>query len=71
MYHVSTQDLLHYTSKGYDTSENALLKGANFAEQFEYALEVDPKVIFVTGQNPGQDDDICLLGVEFCKEEAT
>ena len=40
-----------YTSKGYDTSENALLKGANFAEQFEYALEVDPSVIFVTGYN--------------------
>ena len=40
-----------YTSQGYDTSENALLKGANFAEQFGYALEVDPKVIFVTGYN--------------------
>ncbi len=40
-----------YTSKGYDTSENAILKGANFAEQFGYALEVDPKVIFVTGYN--------------------
>ena len=40
-----------YTSKGYDTSENALLKGANFAEQFEYALSVDPSVIFVTGYN--------------------
>lgn len=40
-----------YTSKGYDTSENALLKGANFAEQFEYALEIDPSVIFVTGYN--------------------
>ena len=40
-----------YTSKGYDTSENALLKGANFAEQFNYALEVDPNVIFVTGYN--------------------
>ncbi len=40
-----------YTSKGYDTSENAVLKGANFAEQFNYALEVDPKVIFVTGYN--------------------
>ncbi len=25
--------------------------GYNFAEQFEYALEVDPKVIFVTGWN--------------------
>ena len=40
-----------YTSKGYDTSENAILKGANFAEQFNYALEVDPEVIFVTGYN--------------------
>ena len=40
-----------YTSKGYDTSENAVLKGANFAEQFGYALEADPKVIFVTGYN--------------------
>ena len=40
-----------YTSKGYDTRENAELYGANFAEQFEYALEVDPKFIFVTGWN--------------------
>ncbi|MBQ7638238.1 MAG: hypothetical protein IJS90_04995 [Clostridia bacterium] len=40
-----------YTSKGYDTSENAVLKGANFSEQFAYALQVDPKVVFVTGWN--------------------
>ncbi len=40
-----------YTSKGYDTRENAVLYGANFAEQFEYALEVDPEFIFVTGWN--------------------
>ncbi len=40
-----------YTSKGYDTRENAVKLGANFAEQFEYALEVDPRVIFVTGWN--------------------
>ena len=40
-----------YTSKGYDTRDNAELYGANFAEQFEYALEVDPKFIFITGWN--------------------
>ena len=40
-----------YTSKGYDTRENAKLYGANFAEQFEYALKVDPEFIFVTGFN--------------------
>ncbi len=40
-----------YTSKGYDTRENAELYGANFAEQFEYALEVDPEFIFITGWN--------------------
>ncbi|MBQ1847597.1 MAG: hypothetical protein II135_06305 [Clostridia bacterium] len=40
-----------YTSKGYDTRENAKLYGANFAEQFEYALEVDPEFIFITGWN--------------------
>ncbi len=40
-----------YTSKGYDTSENALLKGANFAEQAGRALEVDPEFVFITGWN--------------------
>ncbi len=40
-----------YTSKGYDTRENAKLYGANFAEQFEYALKVDPEFIFITGFN--------------------
>ncbi|MHC1696031.1 MAG: hypothetical protein AB9835_12350 [Eubacteriales bacterium] len=40
-----------YTSKGYDTRENALLYGANLEEQFEYALEVDPEFIFITGWN--------------------
>lgn len=40
-----------YTSKGYDTRENAKLYGANFAEQFEYALNVDPDFIFITGWN--------------------
>ncbi len=36
---------------GYDARENAKLYGANFAEQFEYALEVDPEFIFITGWN--------------------
>ncbi len=40
-----------YTSKGIDTRENAVKYGANFAEQFEYAISVDPKVIFITGWN--------------------
>ncbi len=40
-----------YTSNGYDTSENALLKGANFAEQAERALEIDPEFVFITGWN--------------------
>lgn len=40
-----------YTSKGYDTRENAELYGANFCEQFDYALETDPKFIFITGWN--------------------
>lgn len=40
-----------YTSNGYDTREDAVLYGANFAEQFEYALQVDPEFIFITGWN--------------------
>ncbi len=34
-----------------DTSENAVLYGYNFAEQWEYALKLDPDVIFITGFN--------------------
>ena len=40
-----------YTSNGIDTRENAVKYGANFAEQFEYAISVDPTVIFITGWN--------------------
>ncbi len=40
-----------YTSKGYHTEEGASLWGYNFSEQFEYALEMDPKVLFITGWN--------------------
>lgn len=45
-----------------DTSENAILYGYNFAEQWEYAIAQDPEMIFVTGWNewvaqrqPGND----------------
>ena len=34
-----------------DTSENAILYGYNFAEQWEWALNVDPEMIFITGWN--------------------
>ncbi len=34
-----------------DTSENAILYGYNFAEQWEYAIKEDPETIFVTGWN--------------------
>jgi hypothetical protein len=37
--------------KEYDSRENAILYGANFEEQFRYALEVDPEFIFITGWN--------------------
>ena len=33
------------------SEENSSLYGYNFAEQWEYALEVDPKYVFVTGWN--------------------
>lgn len=45
-----------------DTSENAVMYGYNFAEQWEYAIAQDPEMIFVTGWNewvaqrqPGND----------------
>ena len=40
-----------YSSTGYHTEENAKLYGYNFTEQFDYALEVNPEVVFVTGWN--------------------
>ena len=39
------------TDRVTDTSENAILYGANFAQQFEYAIEQDPEFIFITGWN--------------------
>ncbi len=43
-----------YTSEypdRYDKEENSSLWGYNFSEQFDYALEIDPKVVFITGYN--------------------
>ncbi len=34
-----------------DTSEDSVLYGYNFAEQWEWALKVDPEMVFVTGWN--------------------
>ncbi len=34
-----------------DTRENAMLYGVNFADQWEFALEVDPEFVFITGWN--------------------
>ncbi len=34
-----------------DTSENAMLYGYNFAEQWEFAIKMNPDIIFVTGFN--------------------
>nr|MCR5263295.1 hypothetical protein [Clostridiales bacterium] len=41
----------HYTSDGYDSRDDAKLYGANFAEQWEYAISKDPRIVFVTGWN--------------------
>ncbi|MCQ2429511.1 MAG: hypothetical protein MJ192_04170 [Clostridia bacterium] len=40
-----------YTTSGYHTEPDASLWGYHFAEQFDYALSVDPRVLFVTGWN--------------------
>lgn len=40
-----------YTSKGWDVRFNSKVYGANFSEQFEYALKIDPDFIFITGWN--------------------
>lgn len=40
-----------WTSRGYDTRENAVLYGACFAEQWENAIAVNPEIVFVTAWN--------------------
>lgn len=34
-----------------DTSDGAILQGYNFAEQWEFAIKMDPDIVFVTGFN--------------------
>ncbi len=34
-----------------DTSENAMLYGYNFAEQWEFAIKMNPDIVFITGFN--------------------
>ena len=57
-----------------DTSANAVLYGYNFAEQWEYAMKLDPDVIFITGFNEWTamrlaDEDEPLLFFDECTEE--
>lgn len=40
-----------YTSKGFDPRPDAKLYGANFQEQWDRAIKVDPEFVFVTGWN--------------------
>lgn len=40
-----------YTSRGFDPRPDSKLWGANFQEQWDYALQVDPEFVFVTGWN--------------------
>ncbi len=40
-----------WTSRGYDTRPDAILYGACLAEQWENAIAVDPKIVFVTAWN--------------------
>lgn len=50
----------HYSVKNekYDDRENAKLYGINFEEQFEYALDIDPEFIFITGWNEWLSEDM-------------
>ncbi len=41
----------HHTTEGYDERPDAKLWGANFAEQWEYAIAKNPRIVFVTGWN--------------------
>ncbi|MCQ2429966.1 MAG: hypothetical protein MJ192_06525 [Clostridia bacterium] len=40
-----------WTTRGYDSRENALYYGACLAQQWENAIAVDPQIVFVTGWN--------------------
>ncbi len=51
-----------YTSEGYRTEADAKLWGYQLAEQLAYAIEKDPKVLFITGWNEwtaGRNENWC------------
>lgn len=50
-YGDTTNRTRSYHNGANDTAPDAYLYGYNFAEQFEYAISVDPDIIFVTGWN--------------------
>ncbi|MBR5409588.1 MAG: hypothetical protein IK104_02875 [Clostridia bacterium] len=57
-----------------DTSENAVLYGYNFAEQWDYAIKLDPDIIFITGFNEWMALRLAVEGEPFvffdeCTEE--
>ncbi len=60
-----------------DTSENAVLYGYNFAEQWEFAIKMNPDIVFVTGFNewvaqrqPG-NEEYPIQFVDCCDENSS
>lgn len=58
-----------------DTSENAILYGYNFEEQWDHAIRLNPDIIFVTGFNEwvaqriNPSDQFPIIFVDNCTEE--
>lgn len=55
----------------FDEGTNASKWGYNFSEQFKYALEIDPKIIFITGWNEwamARIDGWCGTDNAFCDQ---
>ncbi len=60
-----------------DSSENAMLYGYNFAEQWEFAIKMNPDIIFVTGfnewvaQRQSPEEDYPIVFVDCADENAS
>ncbi|MBQ7102045.1 MAG: hypothetical protein IJN81_10435, partial [Clostridia bacterium] len=60
-----------------DTSEKAMLYGYNFAEQWEYAIKMNPDIVFVTGfnewvaQRQAVQEDAPILFVDCADENSS
>lgn len=60
-----------------DTSENAMLYGYNFAEQWEFAIKMDPDIIFITGfnewvaQRQSVQENAPIIFVDCCDENGS